>query len=178
MWHSEAILLYVVFDVSATVLEVPSGYMSDVLGRKLTLIVSAVFGLLGIVFLAFGASFEVFLLGQVMLGAATAFSSGTDIALLFESLVATDRQNEVEEQELKAWRFTFIALALSAATGGLLALYSLVLPFFVSILSAFAVLVISWHFTEPPRSSTKFATKLLSIFNSSSSISRKCWKEA
>jgi MFS family permease len=32
-----AILLYAVYDVAATLLEVPSGYMSDQLGRKKTL---------------------------------------------------------------------------------------------------------------------------------------------
>jgi len=34
---AEAILLYVVSDISTTALEVPSGYMSDRVGRKFTL---------------------------------------------------------------------------------------------------------------------------------------------
>ena len=41
---SEALLLYVIYDVGTTVLEVPSGYMSDRLGRRLTLIAAAMAG--------------------------------------------------------------------------------------------------------------------------------------
>ena len=108
---AEAILLYAVYDVATTALEVPSGYMSDRLGRRLTLIASALAGLAGSMLLAFGDSFFVFALGQVLLGASAAFLSGTDSALLYESLVAAGRQDEIEEQELKAWRFSFSALA-------------------------------------------------------------------
>ena len=36
---AEAIILYAVYDISVTVLEVPSGYASDRLGRRRTLVV-------------------------------------------------------------------------------------------------------------------------------------------
>mgnify|MGYP003564626886 CR=1 FL=1 len=39
---AEAILLYAVYDVATTALEVPSGYMSDRIGRRFTLLASAV----------------------------------------------------------------------------------------------------------------------------------------
>ena len=37
---ADAILLYVVYDIATTALEVPSGYMSDRWGRLITLIAS------------------------------------------------------------------------------------------------------------------------------------------
>jgi MFS family permease len=54
-----AILLYAVYDVAATLLEVPSGYMSDRLGRKKTLIASAIAGLGGSLLVAVGDNFAV-----------------------------------------------------------------------------------------------------------------------
>jgi len=89
---SEAILLYVVFDVSATALEVPLGYMSDRIGRRITLILSSITGALSALLIALGSSFEVFALANALLGAWVALSSGTDSAFLFESLVADKRE--------------------------------------------------------------------------------------
>lgn len=154
---AEAILLYVVYDVGTTVLEVPSGYMSDRLGRRFTLIASAFAGLGGAMLLAYGSRFEVFVVAQVLLGASAAFASGTDSALLYESLTAAGRQKEIERQELKAWRFSFCALAISAVTGGAMAFQSFTLPFLAGALAFSCVLVIAFLFREPPRTQGVFA---------------------
>ena len=154
---AEAILLYAIYDVGTTVLEVPSGYMSDRLGRRFTLIVSAIAGVAGASLLALGNSFEVFALAQILLGANIAFASGTDSALLYESLAATKRQAEIERQELRAWRFSFSALAISAVVGGVLALQTNTLPFFASAVAFVGVLVITFGFREPPRTASAIA---------------------
>lgn len=148
---SEAILLYAVYDVATTVLEVPSGYMSDRIGRKKTLIASALAGLFAGVFLATGASFMAFAMGQILLGASMAFSSGTDEAMLYESLAATDREDEIEGQEIIAWRFSFIALALSAVTGGAMALIDPRLPFIGGAIAFGALIWVTFRMVEPPR---------------------------
>ena len=146
---SEAILLYVVFDVGTTVLEVPSGWMSDRLGRRLTLTASAAAGLAGMVLLAAGDSFAVFAVAQLLMGAGMAFASGTDSALLYESLAATGRGDEVERHELRAWRFSFTALAISAIAGGAMAAQIPELPFVAGALAMGVVLAIAICFIEP-----------------------------
>lgn len=147
---AEAILLYAVYDIATTALEVPSGYMSDRIGRRFTLIVAAITGAIGALLLAVGDGFLVFALGQICLGASAAFASGTDSAILYESLAAEDRAGEIEAQELRAWRFTFSALALSAVTGGLLALYLPALPFVAGAAATLAALLIVRQMSEPP----------------------------
>jgi MFS family permease len=148
---ADAILLYAIYDIGTIVLEVPSGYMSDRLGRRVTLILSAFAGLGGAVFLAMGESFQAFAMAQVCLGASTAFASGTDSALLYESLAATGREGEIEAQELKAWRVSFIALALSAVLGG--AGYGLgqLLPFYAGIAAFACALAVTFGFKSLPR---------------------------
>lgn len=147
---AEAILLYAVYDISTTALEVPSGYMSDRIGRRFTLIVAMVCGAVGALLLAFGDSFALFALGQIGFGASAAFASGTDSAILYESLVAEDRAEEVEAQELRAWRFNFTALALSAIIGGGMALSFPALPFIAGAGASIAALVIVLRMAEPP----------------------------
>ena len=151
---AEAILLYAIYDVGTTVLEVPSGYMSDKLGRRITLIASAIAGFAGAALLGLGNSFEVFALAQILLGAAAAFASGTDSALLYESLVATGRQMEIERQELRAWRFAFGALAISAVLGGMMAAQMDTLPFLAGAAAFIGVLLVAFNFKEPPHAET------------------------
>ncbi|MEO0957766.1 MAG: MFS transporter [Pseudomonadota bacterium] len=150
---AEAILLYAVFDIGTTVLEVPSGWMSDRVGRRLTLTASAVAGLSGALLLSIGDSFATFALAQVLFGASIAFASGTDSALLYESLMAEGREAEVEANELRAWRSGFAALAVSAVVGGLMALWSPVLPFLASAVAFAGMLIVALNLAEPPKRS-------------------------
>ena len=61
---AEAVLLYAVFDVATTALEVPSGWMSDRLGRRVTLIASGLAGVGGAALLATGDGFLPFCLAR------------------------------------------------------------------------------------------------------------------
>lgn len=158
---AEAILLYVVYDVAATALEVPSGYMSDRLGRRMTLVAAALAGVIGALCLYAGSGFAMFALGQALLGAGMAFSSGTDSALLYESLARENRDREVDEQELRAWRFGFTALALSAVAGGAMSFASPALPFLAGALAAAGMLVIALKLVEPDGAAHPEGSELL-----------------
>ena len=83
------------------------------------------------------------------MGAHIAFASGTDSALLYESLDEEGRAGEVEAQELKAWRFTFTALAISAVLGGAMALWGLRLPFALNAVAFLVLVAIAFRFVEP-----------------------------
>jgi MFS family permease len=148
---AEAILLYVIADLATTVLEVPSGYMSDRLGRRKTLLAAASCYFLATGLLVVGEGFAQFALANVLLGAAWAFASGTDSSLLFQSLRAVGREREVETMELRAWRFGFAGLALSAIVGGGLALQDQVLPYVATAFAALVLLGLTLALHEPPR---------------------------
>ena len=145
---AEAILLYAVYDVATTVLEVPSGYLSDRIGRRITLILAGLCSLVSAVLLVLGDGFAAYALANVFLGAGAAFGSGTDSALLYESLKADRRGSEIEAQELKAWRFTFVALAVSAVAGGALTVVDDLLPYVATALAFAGMLVVSLGFRE------------------------------
>jgi len=149
---TEAILLYAVFDVTVTFLEVPSGYFSDRLGRRKTLIASAVCAFGGAVLLATGNSFLTFALGQMLIGAGGALASGTDEAMLYESLAATGREDEIEHQEVIAWRYSYAALAVSALSGGVMAMIWPQLPFVMGAIAMLGLIYVTLLFVEPPRS--------------------------
>ena len=147
---AEAILLYAVYDLATMVLEVPSGWLSDKVGRRLTLILSTVSATIGTFLLATGDSFAMVALGQCLIGASTAFVSGTDSSILYETLESEGRAGETEDYELVAWRYGFAGLALSAVTGGAMAMADGAAPFWASVAAAGATIFIAFRFREPP----------------------------
>ncbi|SEM68048.1 MFS transporter [Palleronia pelagia] len=155
-----AVALYAVYDTATLILEVPSGYASDRLGRRPTLILAAGCGALGCGLLALGGGFAIFVLGQVALGAAAALASGTDSSFLYESLRAQGRGDRVEAEELRAWRFSFSALALAAVSGGALGLVSFPLTFGLGGVAFAAACLIAWLFIEPPHRGAEAANPL------------------
>jgi len=149
---AQAVLLYAVYDVATTTFEVPSGYMSDRLGRRITLLAATLAGILGAGLIALGSGFAVFVLAQVLLGMQAAFASGTDSALLYESLAENGQADQVERAENRAWRFTLSGLALSAITGGALAQISFAAAFGAGALATCGAFVVVCLFKEPARS--------------------------
>jgi len=122
--------------------------MSDRIGRRITLILSGISGAVAALMMALGSSFEIFALANILLGAWAALNSGTDSAFLYESLVADKREDEIEAQELRAWRYSFAALAVSAATGGVMASYSGPLPYFAVTTALIVSSFIAYMFVE------------------------------
>jgi len=151
---AEAVLLYAIYDIATTAFEVPSGYMSDRLGRRITLIAAACAGVLGAGLIAVGGGLVVFAVAQVLLGVQAAFASGTDSALLYESLAQDGAEERVEAEENRAWRFNLAGLALSAIVGGVMAQVSYAAAFGAGAVAMAVALSIVWRFQEPARSST------------------------
>lgn len=88
---TEILTLQVVFSVASVVMEYPSGYISDRLGYRLSLIMACLFGLGGWGWYLSATSFWTVLGAEILLGVSYAFISGSDTALLFETLRAHGR---------------------------------------------------------------------------------------
>lgn len=88
---TEILTLQVFFSVASVVMEYPSGYVSDRLGYRCALIVACLFGLAGWSWYLVADAFWGVLLAELLLGVSYAFISGSDTALLFETLRAMDR---------------------------------------------------------------------------------------
>jgi MFS family permease len=78
-------------------------------------------------------------------------ASGTESAMIFDTLLATGRESEYRRQEGRAEAMTRLGAAVAAVAGGLLAGFFLRLPFYVNVLSGLANLAIVASLAEPPR---------------------------
>ena len=153
----EVLSLEAVYYVSVVVLEVPSGYLSDRLGRKLTLLVSAACltaaYVLFFVAPALGATFAVFSVAQVLLAGGIAANSGTDTSFHHDSLAALDRADEYKDREAIVARNALFATAGAAVLGGLASSLSLAYAYGLSAVVAVASIALLLRFEEPSETS-------------------------
>jgi MFS family permease len=114
-------LLQAIYSVSVAVMEIPSGYMADVVGRKKTLVLGSILGTLGFLTYCVSHNFSGFLVAEVILGIGGSFISGADSAMLFDSLTATRRQHQYLQFEGRITSLGNFAETAAAVCGGLIA---------------------------------------------------------
>lgn len=146
----QVLRLSAIYYFSVVVVEVPSGYFSDRVGRRPTLIISALSVSAAYICFFLGSSFAIFALGQVLLAIGYGFQSGTDTSLHYDSLVALGRESEYGQREAIAYRNSFISSAIATMVGGVLGMMSLRYAYAASLVCTLGALVIVWSFEEPP----------------------------
>ncbi len=114
-------LLQAIYSVSVAVMEIPSGYLADIVGRKKTLILGSILGTLGYLIYSVSHNFSGFMVAEVVLGLGGSFISGADSAMLFDSLVATQRQHRYLQFEGRITSLGNFAETAAAVCGGLIA---------------------------------------------------------
>lgn len=127
----ESFTLKAVYSLIIVLSEVPSGYFADRWGRKKMLIAGTVLGCLGFALYSIEASFIIFLLAEIVLGLGQSFVSGSDSALLYDSLKELKREHKYVKFE--GWNYAVgnFAEVFAALAGGFLAAYSIRSPFVV-----------------------------------------------
>lgn len=145
-----ALALAATYYLAVVVLEVPSGYFSDRFGRRPTLLVATLALLAAYTGFATLDGFVALALCQTLLAAGIAFQSGSDSALLYDSLAATGAIDDYGREEARSRAVSLGATSVSCVAGGLLGSLSLTLPYVLAALTAVIAVALAWRFVEPP----------------------------
>ncbi|WDP91666.1 MAG: MFS transporter [Desulfobacter sp.] len=147
----ELFLLKAAYSFAIVVLEVPSGYLGDVWGRKNTLILGSVLGFMGFALYCVATGFWAFFVCEIVLGAGQSFISGSDSALLYDSLQAAGNDKAYLKEEGKMISAGNFAEAIAAPLGVFIAMAGLRTPFFFQAAVAFAAVPAAMTLAEPGR---------------------------
>lgn len=113
-------LIQGIFRLAAFLFEIPSGYMSDCFSRKNVLILGAIFSFFGFSTLALANGFFTIMLGEALLGIASALNSGTLEAYTYDLM----KRNKTQKQFLKEFgsimTFGSTASFIASVLGGIL----------------------------------------------------------
>lgn len=147
----QVLRLEAIYYVAVVVLEVPSGYLSDTLGRRLTLLISAASAIFAYALFFLGGSFGIFVLAQIGLAASMAFRSGTDTSFHYDLLKCLGREDAYPQREARITRNVFIASAGAALLGGAVSIFALRVAYGLSLLAACVAFALVLLFAEPDR---------------------------
>ena len=148
----EVFSLQALFGFVVLVTEVPSGYLADLLGRRNTLVVGAVFAGLGHSCLLFADGFWTLAMFEALLGISHSLISGADLALLYDTELALKRGEE--EQRQVVGKLYGVRSASEALAGVLCTAVLLVWAFdelvYLQVLIGWVPVVLAWRLVEPP----------------------------
>lgn len=148
---TEILLLQGIFSVAMVVMEYPSGYLSDRIGYRKALNYASLLGMLGWGLYTVADSFSGVLIAEIILGTSLAFISGSDKALLFESLKGTEEEPHYARHEGRISFFGQVGEACGAIFAGVLYTSAPLLPFWVQVGVWILAFLLTRTLTEPPR---------------------------
>ncbi|MBI9092559.1 MAG: MFS transporter [Desulfobacterium sp.] len=144
-------LLKAVYSAAIVCLEIPSGYFGDIWGRKRSLVLGSVLGFIGFSLYCVSTGFWGFLVCEIILGIGQSFISGSDSAMLYDTLQEAKEEKEylkIEGRLISAGNF---AEAIAAPIGVLIAVISLRSTFFFQAAVAFTAIPAALTLFEPKR---------------------------
>ncbi len=145
------LLLEAVYYLSVVLLEVPSGYFSDRIGRKWALVVAALAGTASGAIFAATTNFTAFCAAQFFYAMFMAFNSGSDTSLLYDTLKAQNREGEILKVEATAHSKSLFFGAFASVAGGAVALLGFRWAYVLSALAYAAATAVALSFEEPPK---------------------------
>ncbi|MEX0987872.1 MAG: MFS transporter [Bacteroidales bacterium] len=147
----DIMVLQAVYSVVIVILEIPSGYLADVWGRKRTMVLGAIMGTAGFVIYGVSYGFVGFLLAEVVLGIGQSCVSGADSAMLYDSLQENKDQKRYSRFEGKISSLGNLAEAAAALLSILLVTVSLRTPYYGQIFVAALAIPAALTLKEPFR---------------------------
>lgn len=150
---TEVFLTETAFSIAIAAAEIPTGYLSDVIGRKKCFIIGTGMVPIALAFYASMDSFWGFVACEAMLGIALAFRSGTDTSFLYDTLLELKREKEHKKLEGLALSLKSVGGATANIFSGILASFSLILPFLANIVTQLFAFALTFTLKEPKRES-------------------------
>jgi MFS family permease len=148
--YTAAASLLAVKKLASAAFEVPTGVLSDRLGRRGTMIAGAVVMVTAHLGYAGASGYGLLLTAVVLEGLATALWSGNNEALLYDTLLEAGREEEFPRHSGRVNSMFQIALALAAALGGVLAgAGSLRVVVVLSVVPQVLCVLVAWGVREP-----------------------------
>ncbi|MBM9614214.1 MFS transporter [Desulfobulbus rhabdoformis] len=146
---SQILVVNVFFSSATMLMEYPSGYVSDRLGYRPSLIIACCLGICGYVVYLFASNFWQVICAELLLGVCYSFISGSDSALLYESLKAGGRSELYTRCDGRMASFAQIGEAGGALCAGLMYVTNPLLPFIAQIGVWTTALVVVLSLKEP-----------------------------
>ena len=151
--YAFALGVFSIVNIVQSVAEVPTGVISDKIGRRKTMILSSALTALAYIIFALAGTFAykyLLILGAVIWAVADAFASGTDDALMYETMEELNKADEYDIVYARSKTFDQIGMGMGALIAAVVTyFYSLATLAWVSVAFSVIPIVVCSRFVEP-----------------------------
>ena len=140
-------------------LEIPSGAIADLLGRKVTIILGRVIKFFGYLILAIANNFWLFLIGYAFYQINEALYSGAGEALIYDSLKENKKEDLFKKIIPRTFTFCTFGLAIASLFGGFLFEINSSFPYLAAAFTSLLSLILTLFYDEPKLDSIKINLK-------------------
>jgi len=149
----EIMVLQSIFAFSIVVLEVPTGYISDRFGTKVTIVLAYLIMAISHILYILSNTFLDFLVAEIFFALSFALISGSLEAFVYNTLLSINKEDEYKKILGNMHFYSYIFGALGAITGGFLAQYGLRFTFIVNIINLSLTPLVALLLVEPLKNS-------------------------
>lgn len=135
--------------IASSVFEVPTGVLSDRVGRKRTMILGSIACAFGTLLWAIGGSFWLLATGSVLAGLGDAFFSGNNNAFLHDTLKQEGQEGEFAHFLGRTSSLFQLGLGFSALLGGFISEYALSYAMWAGLFPQMVCVVLTFFMIEP-----------------------------
>ena len=146
---TEVMILQSIYSFSVALFEIPSGFIADVFGRKRTIVLSTIFTFIGFLVFSFFGGFYAFAIAQVLVGIGGSLMSGSDSAIIYDTLLETNSKTTYTKIEGRTYAIGNFSEAFAGILGGFLAVGSIYMPVYVQTSILFFSIPIAFTLIEP-----------------------------
>lgn len=140
----------IIYAAVIIILELPTGILADKWSRKNMLVLGAILGCFELLIIVLAHSFWQFAAAIFIAGIANAFESGSEYALIYDSLKSEAREQEFEKILGRLLAFDFSAAIIAALSGSFMASrLGFGFNYRLSIASAFIAFIVTLFLSEP-----------------------------
>lgn len=137
------------------VLEIPTGILSDKIGRRKTLLSSYFFFISGSFLWAFASvhnQINWLFYGSFLYGISMALLSGTDRALIYETMEELGEEQNFDKLFSKSWMFRFMGYTFGSLLAAIVTYYyPIKILAWLSVIPLIAAMGVTWFYVEPTR---------------------------
>lgn len=146
------VMTEIIYGITVSIFEIPSGVLADLWGRKKMLIIAAFLSVIEFVIIFFAHGFVPFALATIAAGLSKSAESGSVQAIIYDSLLADKNEEQFEKVYGRFRVCDTVGSMIAALTGGLFAHYlGFEFVYAISIGSKAIAFLIIFFMVEPIR---------------------------
>ena len=163
-------ILFAVKNLTQIILEIPTGYIADRIGKVKTLVISLILEIIGLVIILYSTSYSAIIISHIILGAGFAMFSGADSALVYESLKKLNLQKQFKKIYGRCNGIGEFSIIISTIVGSLIIEQGLEITIIISIIALIIGTIVTATIKEPYKIKTnkikvKIKNEFINLYN-------------